>query len=569
MTVTIGTGVDRVDGPLKVRGAATYPSDVTYPDLAYAALVRSTIADGRVIAIDDTDARSVPGVLAVITHRNVSKLPHAAATLLGPSPPTQLQDDRIVHHGQYVAIVVAETPHKASAAARVVKVDYEIGEPVLDMVDPRGELEVNPWGTDTQRGDLAAGLASAEVSHGATYTTAENTNNPIGLFATVAAWDGETVTVHDSTQWPANVKATIAEVFGLEPTAVRVHAPYVGGAFGAGLMVWPHVILTVLAARAVGRPVKLVLTRPQMFTGIGHRPSTEQTLRMGARRDGGLVAIEHLSTNTVAIAHASVEPVTGTTAHAYACANVSTRDQQRRLNIPFPGWMRAPGEAQGNFALESAIDELAHKLGVDPLELRLRNYAEVHPASSLPWASKALRDCFEVGAERFGWSRRNAEVGSMRGCRWAVGYGVAGVSYVWWQVRCKARATITREGNAELRSAASDPGTGARTVMRQLSGERLGLPLDRIRFQLGDSDMPWAPAAGGSGLTASLGNAVHAVCDALLRRFLGVVENDERSPLRGCTLTRWMSAAGASTATTIRGRAKATAKSSPATGCTS
>jgi len=200
MTVTIGPAVDRADGPLKVRGAAPYPIDVTYPGLAHAALVRSTVAVGRVIAIDDADARSAPGVLAVITHRNAPKLPNAAATLLGPSPPTPLQDDLILHHGQYVAVVVAETPHEATAAAHVVKFDYEQGDPVLDIGDPRGELGVNPWGADTQRGDVAAGLASAELTHEATYTTTDNTNNPIGLFATAAAWDGETVTVHDSTQ---------------------------------------------------------------------------------------------------------------------------------------------------------------------------------------------------------------------------------------------------------------------------------------------------------------------------------------------------------------------------------
>lgn len=508
----IGPGVDRVDGAAKVRGAAPYPPDVTYPNLAHAALVRSTIAAGRVIAIDDAEARAALGVLGVITYRNAPKIPHAAPTLLGPSPPPPLQDDQVRYHGQYLAVVVAETQHEAAAAARLVGIDYEATEPVLEVSDPRSELEVNPWGSDTQRGDVEAALSSADVVHEAAYATADNTNNPIGLFATVAAWQGDTVTVHDSTQWPANVKATIAEVFGLDPTAVRVQAPYAGGAFGSALMVWPHVVLAVLAARAVGRPVKLILTRPEMFTGVGHRPSTEQTIRLGARGNGELVAIEHISTNTVAVEHASVEPVTGTTAHAYACPNVSTRDQQKRLNIAYPGWMRAPGEAQGNFALESAIDELAHELGVDPLELRLRSDADVHPPSGLPWSSKALRECFEVGAERFGWSSRDPEVGSMRDGPWTIGYGLAGVSYVWWQVRCQARASITRDGNADVRSAASDPGTGARTVMRQLSGERLGL--DRVRFELGDSDMPWAPAAGGSGLTASLGNAVHAACGA-------------------------------------------------------
>jgi xanthine dehydrogenase YagR molybdenum-binding subunit len=537
MTTALGPGVDRVDGPAKVRGAAAYPTDVSYPDLAHASLVRSTIASGRVVAIGDADARAAAGVLTVITHETAPKLTPAPFGLLGLAPPPPLQDDRIHHHGQYVAVVVAATPHEAAAAARLVKVDYEPGDPLLmDFDDPRSELEATPWDTDTQRGDVDAGLAEADVIHEATYTTAANTNNPLGLFATVAAWQADTVTVHDATQWPAYAQATIAGVLGIEPAAVRVHAPYVGGAFGAGLFVWQHVILTVLAARAVGRPVKLVLTRPEMFTGVGHRPSSVQTIRMGARRNGELVAIEHVSTNSAAIVHASIEPISGATARSYACANVATTDRQRRLNIPLPGSMRGPGHAQGNFALESAIDELAYELALDPLELRLRNYAEDHPQSGLPWSSNALRECYAVGAERFGWTGRNPEIGSMRDGHWKIGYGLAALSWSWFQVRCQARATITRDGQAVVRSAASDPGTGTKTVMRQLSGERLALSLDRVRFELGDSDMPWSAASGGSALTASLGNAVYAACGALLQRFLDTVADDDRSPLRGCSL---------------------------------
>jgi xanthine dehydrogenase YagR molybdenum-binding subunit len=537
MTALIGSGVDRVDGPAKVRGAAPYPTDVTYPQLAHAALVRSTIASGRVIAIDDHDARATAGVLTVITHETAPTLTPAPFGLLGPAPPPPLQDDRIHHHGQYVAVVVAATAHEADVAARLVKVEYEGGDPpLLDFDDPRSALEATPWDTATQRGDVEAGLAEADVIHEATYTTADNTNNPLGLFATVAAWEGDIVTVHDATQWPAYTQATIAEVFGIEPAAVHVRSPYVGGAFGAGLFVWQHVILAVLAARAVGRPVKLVLTRPQMFTGVGHRPSSVQSIRMGARRDGELVAIEHVSTNSASIKHASIEPISGATARSYACANVATTDQQRRLNIPLPGSMRGPGHAQGNFALESAIDELAYALGLDPLELRLRNFAAVHPQSGLPWSSNALGECYTVGAERFGWSRRDPEPGSMREGHWKIGYGLAAISWSWWQVRCQARATITRDGRAHVCSAASDPGTGTRTVMRQVAGERLGLPLNDVRFELGDSEMPWAPASGGSSLTASLGNAVHAACEALVRRFLDVVADDDRSPLRGCSL---------------------------------
>jgi xanthine dehydrogenase YagR molybdenum-binding subunit len=544
-TATIlGPGVDRVDGPLKVTGTAPYPSDVSYPNLAHAALVRSTVACGRISGIDTHGAESARGVLAVLTHLNVPRLERGPVSLLGPSPQPPLQTDRIVYHGQYVALVVASTPQQAAAAAQLVKIGYDPHEALLEISNPHAELKTNAYGTDTERGDVDAALATAEVTHEATYTTAENTNNPMGLFATVAAWDGETVTVHDSSQWTSNVQATIAEVFGLEPSAVRVHARFVGGAFGAGLRVWQHVILAVLAARAVGRPVKLILTRPQMFTGLGHRPNTEQRVKLGARRDGELVAIDHEETNTAGMEDENFEPVAGGSAVAYACPNVSTRDLQRRLNIPPPGWMRGPGEAEGTFALESAIDELAYKLRIDPLDLRLRNYAEVQPQSGLPWASKALRECYEVGAERFGWSRRDPEVGAMCDGQWQVGYGLAGLSYSWWQVRCNARATINRDGTAFVCSAANDLGTGTATVMQQLSADLLGLSPDRVTFGLGDSAMPWSPAAGGSGLTASVGNAVHAVCQALLQRFLDVVADDERSPLRGCSVEQVRAAAG-------------------------
>ena len=540
----LGPGVDRADGPLKVTGRASYPSDVTYPNLAHAALVRSTIAAGRITTIDTSAAESATGVIGVITHLNVPRLERGPASVLGPSPSAPLQNDRIVHYGQYVAVVVGDTPQQAAAGARLVEVTYEPSQAVLEIGDPRGALKANAYGTDSERGDVESALAAAEVRHEARYTTAENVNNPMGLFATVAAWDGDTVTVHDCTQWTSNVQATIAAVFGLEPSAVRVHARFVGGAFGAGLRVWPHVILTVQAARIVGRPVKLILTRPQMFTGMGHRPRTDQTIRLGARRDGELVAIDHQETNTVGLEDENFEPVAGASAAAYACPNVSTRDRQRRLNIPPPGWMRGPGEAEGTFALESAIDELAHKLGVDPLDLRLRNYAELDPRSGLPWASKALRECYEVGAERFGWSRRNPQVASMRDGHWQIGYGLAGITYNWWQVRCQARATITRDGTASVRSAANDPGTGTATVMQQLSAELLGLPLDRVTFELGDSSFPWSPASGGSGLTASLGNAVHAACHALLERFLDLVADDRRSPLRGCSARQVCTSAG-------------------------
>ncbi len=290
-----------------------------------------------------------------------------------------MQDDRILHYGQYIGVVVAETAHEATAAARLIETGYELAEPLLDLDDPRAEVLANPWGLDAHRGDVAAGLESADVTVEETYTTPDETNNPMGLFATVAAWDGDSLTVHDSTQGTAGVRSTLAAAFGIPESGIRVLAPFVGGGFGAGIRVWPHVVLAALAARTAGRPVKLVLTRPQMFTGIGHRTRTVQRVRLGADRGGHLTAISHDAKGSISVEDETYEPVAADSATAYACPNVDTRDLQARLNIPVPTFMRAPGESQGNFALESALDELAYALGMDPVELRLRNYAEDNP----------------------------------------------------------------------------------------------------------------------------------------------------------------------------------------------
>lgn len=529
----VGAGIDRVDAPLKVTGAARYPNDFSLPGMVHAALVGSTVAAGRIRDIDVSRAEAAPGVLAVITHLTAPELARGPLTLLGGSPPAPLQDDRILHHDQHIAVVVAESAEQARHAARLVHVDYETTEAVLDLDDPRAEIVDDPWGLDTRNGDVAAGLDRADVVVEGTYTTPDNTNNPLGLMTTLASWHGDALTVHDSTQWPHNVRTTLAVVFKVPESGIRVLAPFVGGGFGAGLRVWPHVILTVLAARQVGRPVKLVLTRPQMFTSVGHRPNSVQQIRIGATRDGDLLAIEHRSLSSVAMEDDDYEPVSSGSAVAYACPHVLTEDKQARLNIPCPGSMRAPAEGQGNFALESAVDDVAHALGMDPLEFRLRNHAQEHPLSGLPWSSNALRECYLRGAERFGWSRRTPEPGSMRDGRWLVGYGLAGVSYPFYQVPCQARVSVRRDGSAHVRSAAVDIGTGTYTVMTQLAAGLLGLETDRVRFDLGDSDMPYAPQAGGSGLTGALANAVHTACRRLVREFLDVVADDPASPLRG------------------------------------
>jgi xanthine dehydrogenase YagR molybdenum-binding subunit len=532
----IGPGVDRVDGPLKVTGTAAYPADFGYPELAHAVLVRSTVAAGRIRDVDTAAAESAPGVLAVITHRNAPRLKRGPDTPVWRQPPPPLQDDRILHYGQYVGLVVAETAEEANAAGRLVAVDYETTEPLLELDDPRAEVVSNPWGMDAHRGDTAAGQESADDIVDAFYATPDETNNPMGLFCTVAVWDGDALTVHDSSQWPHSVRATLAAAFSVPESGVRVLSPFVGGGFGAGLRVWPHVVLAALAARTTGRPVKLVLTRPQMFTGVGHRTRTVQHLRIGADRSGQLTVLDHVAKNSIAVDDDNYEPVAADSAWAYACPNVDVRDTQARLNIPPPTSMRAPGQAQGNFALESALDELSYSVGVDPLELRLRNYAEVQPQLGLPWSSKALRECLEQGAERFGWSARDPRPGTMRDGNWQVGYGMAGVSFFWFQPPCQARASIRADGTAYVRSSATDIGTGTYTVMTQLSAELLGLRIDDVRLGLGDTDMPAGAMEGGSGLSAALGSAVYAACRGVIQAFLDTVADDPASPLRGCRL---------------------------------
>ncbi|GGX96664.1 xanthine dehydrogenase family protein molybdopterin-binding subunit [Streptomyces minutiscleroticus] len=529
----VGPGLDRVDAPLKVTGAALYPNDVSWPGMAHAALVRSTVAAGRVLDIDVAPARRAPGVLAAVTHLNAPRLARGPRPPMIGAPPAPLQDDRVLHHGQHLGIVVAESPEQARHAARLVRVEYEPAEAVLDLDDARAELLVDPWGLDTEHGDVDAGFARSDVVVEETYTTPDNTNNPLGLMTTVASWQGGLLTVQDSTQWPSNVRTTLAAVFGVPESRVRVLAPFVGGGFGAGLRVWSHVLLTVLAAREAGRPVKLVLTRPEMFTSVGHRPRTVQRVRVGATRDGTLVAVEHDSVAPVAMDDDNVEPVSHSSTFSYACRGIRTRDRQARLTVPSPGSMRAPAEAQGNFALETAIDEVAHALGMDPLAFRLHNHADDHPLLGLPWSSKALKECYRLGAERFGWSRRTPEPGSLRDGRDLVGYGVAGVCYPFIQFPCQARVSVLGDGSAHVRSAATDIGTGTYTVMTQLAAELLGLDVGRVRFDPGDSDLPYAPPAGGSGLTGALGNAVHAACRRLVRDFCDLVRDDAASPLLG------------------------------------
>jgi xanthine dehydrogenase YagR molybdenum-binding subunit len=532
----VGTPRDRVDGRLKVTGAATYPIDVALPGMAHAVLAQSSVTSGRIRHIAVETAEHAPGVLAVITHLNAPVLTRGPMTPLGLPPLPPLQSDVVLHDGQHVAMIVAETREQAEAAAALITITYERDAPVLSADDPRSVRVTHPWTPDTTRGDMRSALAGADLRLHETYTTADNANSPIGLFATVAVWEGDALTVHDTTQWPHGVRDNLAAMFGVDPAGVRVLVPFVGGAFGAGLRPWPHAVLAVLGARITKRPVKLVLTRAQMFTSIGHRPNTIQQLSVGASREGQLTALEHISSSSIGMDDELINPITHGTAEAYACPTLFTRATQYRVNVPTPGWMRAPGEAEGSFALESAIDEMSYAVGMDPLEFRLKNHAHVHPDSCLPWSSNALLDCYRQGADHFGWSARSPKARSMRRGRLLVGYGMARAALQAYQEPCKAIATIRRDGTAFVRSGATDIGPGPYTVMTMLAADCLGVPIEHVRFGLGDSAMPKAPQEGGSGLTGALGNAVHAACVGLVRAFVNRVTDDEGSPLKGCRL---------------------------------
>lgn len=532
----VGSPVNRVDGPLKVSGAAPYPTDITRPGTAHAALVRSTIGAGRITRIDTKAAEAVPGVVGIITHHNAPRLERGPDFMLSGAPVPPLQSDQVRYHGQIVAFVVAETRRQATEAASLVTVEYERAAPVLGLDNTAAALTPNTWSLGTAYGDLDAQFDAAEVTYEQEFTTAENTNNPLGLMASLAEWDGDRLTLNESTQHPMYVRASLSAVLGVPEENIRVLVPYLGGGFGAGLIVWPHTLLTVAAARMFARPVKTELTRPEMFTAVGHRAATRQRVRIAATRDGKLLAIEHESLAAGSIDER--EGVIGAPSYAsgaaYATKAVRVNDRQAKLHHSTPGSMRAPGSAEGSFAVETAVNELAHDLGIDPVELRVRNFAAVNPETGLPWSSNALLDCYRVGAERFGWDRRDPRPGSMRDGRWLVGYGMAGVTFDWYQLTMQARVVLRADGTVVLRSAATDIGTGTYTVMTQLLAERLGLPLTRVLFELGDSDMPYASQSGGSALASSLAIAVDDAAGRLIAAFADLAGQDADSPLHGC-----------------------------------
>lgn len=520
-TAFIGQPVSRVDGRAKVTGRATYAAEFDVPGQAHAAIVRSTVANGRIASIDSASAERAPGVVAVLTHRNAPRLPYRQhKAIVDPKIGERLhvlQDDRVNHQGQPIAILIADTLEQASHAATLVQVTYaeetaatDIGraEPALPRQEKTDQGAARP--AETRRGDPDGALASAEVKVDQTYIIPRENHNPIEMHVTIAAWDGDRLILWDKTQWVHNVADEIAAVFGIAAENIRVISPFIGGAFGSGLRTWPHVTLAALGARVAGRPVKVMLSRREMYYGVGYRPHTVQRVALGASRDGRLAAIVH-------------DRLPGDLLVRGVCGSAAGHESvpafvPERLHAPSPrAHARAHSDLdarsrKGNFALECAMDELAVALNVDLVELRLRNETERDEFKKLPFSSRSTRECYRAAAERFGWSRRNPEPRSMRDGRWLIGWGMATANYPANYAPASAKARLLPDGTAEVTSAASDMGPGTWTSMTQVAAETLGLPIERVKFTLGDSLLPKTPPHGGSMTMASVGSAVQAAC---------------------------------------------------------
>jgi xanthine dehydrogenase YagR molybdenum-binding subunit len=549
-TPVIGKPVDRVDGRLKVTGAARYSADVAVPNLAHAALVQSDVAAGRIAEIDSAAAENAPGVLAVLTRANcppmqMPKPDFATGGIFGETR-LPLSDDVIHHAGQTVAVVVADSPERARHAATLVRVRYSETRPmvVMDESAPAWSEPSEHFGEELQyaRGDVEAALREAPdggVILRETYTTPAETHNPMEPCALTAVWKGDRLTVYDTTQWIVGVQAVMAEAFGIPRENVHVISPFVGGAFGCKAFIWPHQLLAVAAAKAVGRPVKLVLTRAQMFTGCGHRPPSVQKMALAAEKDGRLTALKHESLGHTSTVGDYVEATGLTTSRMlYACPNVATPHRIQKMNVPTPTFMRAPGETPGLFALESAMDELAVKLGIDPIELRLRNFAETSPNHNLPWSSNHLKTCYRVGAEAFGWKSRKPEPRATRDGRFLVGWGMATATFAAFRWFAAAKIRMTAEGRAIVSSATHDLGTGAYTVFTQVAADALGLPPEKVTFLLGDSTLPPSPVAGGSNSTSTVSAAIMAAADQFKERIIALAVADKSSPLAGADASK-------------------------------
>jgi xanthine dehydrogenase YagR molybdenum-binding subunit len=536
----VGQPIDRLDGKAKVTGAARYAAEAPVPHAAFAFSLQSWIAKGEITAMDTSDAERAEGVIAILTPKNMPPL------LGGFSGDTRapLSDMKVVHAGQHLAVVVANTPERARYAASLIRVTFAAEKPVVDVHDPRSEDRYgHSSGGNRLRvseGDVDAALTrSGLTTVHPTYTTPIETHNPMEMSATVALWEGDDkLTVWDSTQGVSSAKSALATAFGLKPENVRVFCPYTGGGFGCKGSEWSHKFLAVAAAKLAKRPVRLSLTRSQMFTCSGHRPLCEQAMSLAATADGKLVALSHATTTQGTPDGNYIEPCgMGTSRVVYPSPNLEITHTIKVVDLPPGTYMRAPGETPGMFALESAMDELAWALKMDPIDLRMANYAETNPENGHSWSGKHLDQCYKVGAERFGWNKRVAQPGSMRTASGLpLGYGMATATYPAHKFPGTARIRLFPSGANGVRAvsaaASQDLGTGTWTVGAQITATLTGLDLDRVKWEIGDSDLPRSGLSGGSTTAASIAQALDQAAEDLKSALLAQAEG---TPLAGLT----------------------------------
>jgi xanthine dehydrogenase YagR molybdenum-binding subunit len=518
VTRATGAPLNRIDGVQKVTGAATYAYEYPVEGVTYVFPVQSTIAKGSIVSIDASAARALPGVIAVLSHENAPRL-----APLDDAEPAVFQSDAVVYHGQFVAAVVAETSEIARHAASLVVVHYQEQPHDVELRADRGDLSTperlsNGDETDTRSGDVEAALASSPISLDHTYTTPAEHHNPIEPHATLAVWSDDSVTLYDANQGADWIRDDVARAFKLPPERVRVITRYVGGGFGSKLFAHPHMILTVMAAQVTRRPVKLALTRQQMFAVAGYRTPTIQRIRLGADSTGRLTTIAHDVVEQTATIYEFAEQTAVATRIMYAAPNRRTTHRLARLDVPVPTFMRAPGECPGMFALESAMDEMAIACGLDPIELRIRNEPAVDPETGHPFSSRGLVACLREGAQRFGWQQRDPTPGTRREGRWLIGTGVAASTYPLYQFPATALAQVDHAGHYHVRIDATDIGTGAWTALTQIAADALEVPPERVQLAIGDSSLPKAGLAGGSAGTASWGWAIFNAASALRAR---------------------------------------------------
>jgi xanthine dehydrogenase YagR molybdenum-binding subunit len=547
MAPYIGTATSRVDGIAKVTGAAKYAAEFNVPGLLHASLVPSTITKGRITRIDAGAAKGIKGVLAVLTHDNrppMADTDEAYKDEVAPdgSPYRPLYDDRILFNGQPVALVVAETPEIARHAASLVTVDYATDAFVTDIFRERDKAvpvkaPTSPmeaaFAPPKARGNPDEALAAAAIRHDAEYYVPIEHHNPMELYASTAVFEtGGKLTVYDKTQGVQNVHKYLCGIFGMKPEDVRVMSPYMGGGFGSGLRPQYQVVLAVLAARALQHSVRLVLTRPQTYM-LGHRPAMIQRVALGANAGGTLDVITHDAVTITSQYEDFHRQETGWSGLLYKSPNAKYAHRLARLDLATACDMRAPSAATALFALESAMDELAIKLKLDPVELRLRCYSDRDQNEDKPFRSKALRECYRQGAEAFGWDKRNPQPRSMREGSDLVGFGMATGIWEALQAPITVRIALTANGHAEVSCATSDIGTGTYTIMAQVAADMLGLPIENISIRLGDSSLPQSPVEGGSWIATSVANAIVTTAGAVRDELLRFARKLPNSPLSG------------------------------------